>query len=201
MPTGYTAAVQDGSILKFSDFAMICAKAMGACVTLRDESIDAPLPAKFEPQTEHHQKSGAKSQKKLLALENLSTEDIVIQASLHYKNGIKEYAKSNDKAELHRLRYKKMLEEVQAWDPPTDDHWGLREFMIEQLEESIKFDCDSALQYPERLTPTEWHNKELEAAASDVEYHNRAIAEEISRVNTRNAWIGALRTSLKDTGL
>lgn len=36
-----------------------------------------------------------------------------------------------------------MLDQVQLWQPPTDDHMGLKEFMIQQIEESIKFDCAS----------------------------------------------------------
>ncbi len=52
MPTGYTAAVQNGTVTRFADFAMNCARAFGALVELRDE-MDAPIPDTFKPSTHH----------------------------------------------------------------------------------------------------------------------------------------------------
>jgi hypothetical protein len=49
MPTGYTAAVADGTITEFPDFAMQCARAFGTLVLMRDEPQDAAIPEKFEP--------------------------------------------------------------------------------------------------------------------------------------------------------
>ena len=63
MPTGYTATlVEHGQT--FPEFAMQCAKAFGACITLRDEPFDAPIPTKFKASTWH-----TKQQAKARALE------------------------------------------------------------------------------------------------------------------------------------
>src|SRR5271168_1391855 len=47
MPTGYTEAIKDG--ISFQEFAMRCVRAMGVCITLRDEPSGAPIPERFEP--------------------------------------------------------------------------------------------------------------------------------------------------------
>lgn len=53
MPTGYTAAVEDGTITEFDDFAWQCARAFGALIMMRDDPMSAPIPQKFEPTAEH----------------------------------------------------------------------------------------------------------------------------------------------------
>lgn len=48
MPTGYTADIKDG--ISFETYAMNCARAFGACVSLRDKpSGGKVIPDAFEP--------------------------------------------------------------------------------------------------------------------------------------------------------
>jgi len=49
MPTGYTYPVVEGKITEFSDFALSCARAFGALITMRDDPHDTPIPETFEP--------------------------------------------------------------------------------------------------------------------------------------------------------
>ncbi|VTR91619.1 unnamed protein product [Gemmata massiliana] len=41
-----------------------------------------------------------------------------------------------------------MLEHVRAWEPPSTDHENLKQFMIDQLRESIDFDCRGEYREP-----------------------------------------------------
>ena len=56
MPTGYTDAIKDG--ITFQQFAMNCARAFGACVTMRDDPSDKPIPERFEPSAWHKERLG-----------------------------------------------------------------------------------------------------------------------------------------------
>ena len=47
MPTGYTATLMEKG-QDFPDFVLLCARAMGATIMLRDEPLDAPIP-EFQP--------------------------------------------------------------------------------------------------------------------------------------------------------
>lgn len=53
MPTGYTHGVQDGTVTEFRDFALICARAFGATILMRDDPMDAPIPDEFQSSTYH----------------------------------------------------------------------------------------------------------------------------------------------------
>lgn len=54
MPTGYTNRIQNGEITEFKDFALACARAFGALISMRDDALDAPMPAEILPDTKYH---------------------------------------------------------------------------------------------------------------------------------------------------
>ena len=53
MPTGYTAMLTEEKEITFEDFALKCARAFGALIEMRDESLDAKIPEEFKV-TEYH---------------------------------------------------------------------------------------------------------------------------------------------------
>jgi hypothetical protein len=95
-----------------------------------------------------------------------------------------------------------MLANVNEWEPPTSEHARLKEFMREQLESSIKWDCgDGTIAYPKPVdkTPAEWRAERLASLASDIAYHEREWRKEVERTESRNEWIKSLRDSLNLT--
>jgi hypothetical protein len=94
--------------------------------------------------------------------------------------------------EEHR-RYSAMLAKVATWVPPTPDHAGLKEFMVNQLAESIDFDCGSTYNedaIEDALNADEFHfwNEAVETAKRHIEYHTKGLSEEVERINGRNQW-------------
>ena len=63
MPTGYTAKLMENG-QSFQEFVMFCARAMGVCVMMRDDSLDKPIPEKFEP-SDYELKEMAKARTEL----------------------------------------------------------------------------------------------------------------------------------------
>lgn len=53
MPTGYTYPVCEGKITEFPDFALSCARAFGALISMREEPMDAPLPDEIAASTNY----------------------------------------------------------------------------------------------------------------------------------------------------
>jgi len=52
MPTGYTAEIYEGEKeVTFEKFALTCARAFGACITIRDEPMSASISALRESLT------------------------------------------------------------------------------------------------------------------------------------------------------
>jgi hypothetical protein len=66
--------------------------------------------------------------------------------------------------------------------------------MIEQLEESIRFDGPMDRKYMPKLPET--RGEALTAAKHEVEKTTQRAAEERQRTEQRNAWVRALRESL-----
>lgn len=196
MPTGYTADIKDG--ITFQTFAMNCARAFGACISLRDEGGDGHIiPEKFEP-SDYHLKAQEQARAKLSALDNMTPAECDRAA-----------AKAWDDSETNRLMrlreiadqraaYEAMLKRVNAWAPPTSDHKELQSFMRSQIEESIRFDCGTTYyETPaERVAGSVWLARQREQCAKDIAYHETKHAEEIERAASRTAWVVALRQSL-----
>lgn len=196
MPTGYTHAVQDGKVTEFADFAMLYARAFGACVALRDSN--GPIPERFEPDTRYHDESLARAETRLAELRGMSLPAIREAAQQEHAAKVKSSDEYAARMRGWRQRYEAMLLKVEAWQPPSSDHAQLKQFMSDQLRESISFDCSEPekADMPAKLEPADWHAKELERAEWDRSYHTQKRAEEIARTEQRNRWLAQLRSSL-----
>lgn len=194
MPTGYTAEIYEGKKVSFERFAMKCARAFGACVTMRDDDMDAEIPNKFKA-SDYHDKELARAKKRLDDALTITPKQAAGRAVAQYDKLFK--AHQEDVAEKLALkeRYESLLVQVRSWVPPTNKHREFRKFMADQLEQSIEFDC-SPNDPPKVKTPEEWRADEIERAKWNVNYHAKEGQAERIRVAERNAWIRALRDSL-----
>jgi hypothetical protein len=96
-------------------------------------------------------------------------------------------------------RYRAMLTEVEAWEPPTADHVELKQFMLDQLTESIRFDCSWAPPAPGPApAPAEWIADRRRKALDELAHAAGDLAQEIQRAAGRTAWVKALRASLAE---
>jgi hypothetical protein len=196
MPTGYTAMLNDEDVT-FPAFAMECARAFGALILMRDDPKGTPIPDEFQPNTSYYDESQAAAEARLAELRAMTPEDIVQANQEERADVLEQRARSTMERRDLRLRYEAMLAEVQAWEPPTEDHQGLKDFMAEQITSSIKFDC-TPISYPEMPAsdPAEWFEAQVAKCERDIAYAEERRAEEIERVAQRNGWVRALRESL-----
>lgn len=196
MPTGYTADVATGKIDNFADFAWICARNFGACVTLRDDKVEPTRPEKFEP-SDFYIKEVAKARGRLGELLSMSDAEKRAARDATQAKVEEERGRINAERTEQRARYEYMLAEVEAWEPPTEDHQGMKDFMATQLRESIDFDCGDVSRFMPDLPEAEkWFTNEVVEASRNVGRYAEEYAKEVARVASRNAWIEALATSL-----
>ncbi len=198
MATGYTADVQSGKIKTFSNFAIQCARAMGALITMRDERLGAPIPDELTPST-YHREALQEAQQELERLRTMTDAEIRRLWNQEREGVEQRNEKYRMESEQYRQRYEAMLAKVKAWNPPTHEHNGLKEFMVEQLTESIKFDCGEPFQMPLPESFEDWKKDKLARVARDVFYHQEKQAEEESRTAGRNRWLAELRASLPES--
>lgn len=197
MPTGYTADVQSGKVTDFSEFALDCARAFGACITMRDEPSGTPIPDAFTANTSYHDNALSAAREAMSEALDLTDGQCEERAEAEHTNAVAAHHERMAEKEQQRIRYQKMLEPAEAWVPPTEEHKKFKNFMVTQLRESIDFDCGkSYYTHPDKLTGHQWRKNQIDKANRDIEYHTEERQKEIERVSNRNEWLRALRQSL-----
>jgi hypothetical protein len=195
MPTGYTAQIEEG--ITFSRFAMLCARAFGASIDMRDEPLSKEIPIELIP-SDHHQKALDKAIAELESLNKISIGEATLLAMAEFDHVVKcnqEY--QNTRASL-KGKYQAILTQVRAWNPPTSEHEELQKFMENQILESIKFDCGEYTEgTPVSMSGSEWIERKKNKILHDLCYHQKEYKEECRRVAGRNLWLKQLRESLK----
>lgn len=199
MPSGYTYKINEGKeAVTGRSFIMDCAKAFGACVSMRDDSSNAPIPEEFKP-SPYHLEQLEVSRSKLAEAINLSFEDCEKAVKINYEGSLRDKKEALTSKQKMRNRYLKVLEEVNTWEIPSDEHKRLKEFAVKQLEESIDWDCNTSYYTDHEIEIEDVHGyreQQIERFQKDIEYYTKGNQEEIDRTNERNLWIKQLRNSL-----
>ena len=203
MPTGYTAGILDGTITTFPQFAKLCMRAFVATIHLRDESLDH----EYEPRvpSDYHSKAIEKAKQSIIDAQKLSDNEIIEIKRKQLEDSKEYHLKSIENAKKSTIEMNKILSDVRKWQPPTTDHNGIKDFMIEQIEKTIDFDCktdyhDKGLIETETelltLNASEIRKQMIEKAKKDLAYHNSENLKEIERCEKSNKWVSDLLESL-----
>jgi hypothetical protein len=198
MPTGYTYKIKEGQ--SFKDYAMICARAFGSCIDMRDDPIDTQIPEEFKVTNYYSKKIDEieKQQKELLSLSDKQIQDIIDKS---YEDDLKYYNEKIKEGKELRQKYQKMLEKVKNWNPPTNNHKNLKFFMKNQIESSISDCMDDAYQIKKdeliKVSVKQYKYNKIKEFEKDYEYYMKEWDKEQKRVNERNVWLKQLRKSLE----
>lgn len=197
MPTGYTSAVADGTITTLREFALRCARAFGATISMRDEPMDAPIPAYFPASSPYHREHVAKAYARLQRLKRMSPIEAQREMQQRHAEDMAYWRRRTTENAQQQARYKTVLAHAIAWSPPADEHQSLKEFMVRQLRESSEFDDDSRyLKMPRLGRWPEWLVDQVAKTERDIAYHAKHQAEDTLRAIRNTAWIRDLRESL-----
>jgi hypothetical protein len=197
MPTGYTAAIEDGEITTGKDFLMQCSRNFGAMMHMREE----PMGAKIEKRipSDYYDKQLKESKEKLDFYCQMTDEEIQVEIEIEFKKAIESNKKYYESGLSKNKAYAKVLAEVLQWSPPTDDHVNLKEFAIQQIEMCMD---DHHIKYkdliPEKLSIQEWHAAKIEGCLENMKYYSKSKKQEEDRCKETNKWIVLLVKSLTE---
>lgn len=202
MPTGYTAPIYEGEkYFTFEKFAMRCARYFGACISMREEPLDAEIDLDKHFQPSDYYKDALQTAEKAYQdfLDNPPTEE---QLGREYdeitEKNRKEFLEKKADYEQMMGRYRDMLRATKQWIPPTPEHNNLKDFMVQQLEDSLKFDC--RLTTPHIVETREEYIKyymSSERFTEEIDYCRSQYEKEVMMCNERKKWIMDLMDSLK----
>ena len=191
MPTGYTTDIYNGKDVSFRDFALTCARQFGACIMQRDDPADEK--PKIMPEESYH----AEELKKLGKFKKPTKAEF----ENYIKTKIADCKESIDKMKKLQTAYNRKIKEAQDWNPPTPEHEGLKEFMIEQLTESMQFDCsyahyESDLKKLNKMTYDDYFEQQKQHHKWFIKYHTEYLEKDLNNIRQRNKWIQDLYNSL-----
>lgn len=192
MPTGYTADVVDGKVTDFRTFALRCARAFGACIDMRDDPMDREPPETVEP-SRYCENAAQRARERLVFLDSLTEADIAKHAAKAHEDALESWRSACDRYGTENARLKAMERKVLAWKPPTAEHVGMRDFMLEQLRISQN---DWMPEKPQPETPEEWFKREQEEARRSLERNVAEQKKDDERAASRTKWLKDLRESL-----
>lgn len=198
MPSGYTADIKDDTT--FREFALRCARGIGALILMRDDPLDAPIPASFEP-SDYHRKALEDALSKQAAVAEWTVSQAAADLRENNERALASHKEMCERDADLRKRYERMIGIVEAWTPPTPDHENFKAFMLNQLRESLQWDCHddrAEVRGYFKGTSAEWLATLKAKAASDVEYHRKHWQQDKEQAAERTAWVNALRDSLND---
>ena len=194
MPTGYTMEINEGKKFTRNDFIMRCARAFGALVEMRDLPMDAPIP-EFQPST-YAIENLERATKELKRIELLTNDKARAELEAeHQKELLSRKIAFNKNIELLE-KYTKLIAEIETWNPPTHEHVELKSFCIKQLNDSIEWDCRTALDpfaAPEKPSLEMWIGKKMDFYNREIEYYEKDHRESVKRANGRNEWVKKYR--------
>lgn len=195
MPTGYTSQIAEGQ--KFRDFVLGCARAFGACITLRDDPLGTPIPEEFKP-FKYYEERVENAKAELARVSAMSSEDFARALNDEAARARANNAVRREQHDTTLARLEAMRLAVVRWKPPTDEHEHLKTFMLEQIAQTIQFDCGGGpYQEPEwNMTVLEYENHRRMAAILGLEGAKKDLEEEQELCRKRTAWVKALRESL-----
>jgi hypothetical protein len=195
MPTGYTAELMEKG-LPFRTFVLQCARAFGACIEQRDEAISV-LPRKTE-RGSYHLDGEREARKEFQRLKAMPNRMRIAMGKKMRAEAIRNAKRSLAKSTKEDARLDAMAAKVLAWNPPTEEHQGLKDFMLEQIKIS-RHDLSWSqkwLKEAEEKKPVDYFAERVAGAERDIAYHREELAKEQNRTELRNGWIEDLYKSL-----
>ena len=204
MPTGYTAGIIDGDIKTFKEYAVLCMRAFGATIHMRDDSLDT----KYEPRlpSDYHKQSYEDLIQKLITTKKITPSEYVKEYTTKVTNRIKESKALIVKLKKTKVVLDEMLGKTLKYVPPTNEHIGIRDFMVKQLQETIEYDTDYVY-YEEKIKSLEkslinidgekLRQEEIDDTLKSIDYHKVEYEKELKRVEESNKWVTEFLNSLE----
>lgn len=199
MPTGYTCKVASGEITDFADFAKTCARAFGAAIHQRDDEVDAPLKLTIE-RSDYYPRRLAEEREELARWQTMSAEQVYRAREEKYQADLAYYRERLAEVERSIRRYRDMQEKVRLWQPPTPEHTGIKDFMLDQLDVSIQGEYTPDPPRTDGLiVPIEkYRANQIEKIKDEIAYHEEAVIKDEQGCMAKEAWLRALVDSVEE---
>jgi hypothetical protein len=166
---------------------------MGAAVMMRDDSLDAEITDDaIAGRSTYYSEALKKETARLAELLAMNVDQAEVLAQADFDAAIASREKTIAREQEHVRRYRDMRAKAVAWEPPTPEHIGLKQFMIQQIDESTKYGPYTP-EMPVKLPARQWLVQEIDKISKSIERHAQYMGEDYARAKERIEWINAIR--------
>jgi len=204
MATGYTDKIVNGKMRNFNDFAKLCVRAFGATIHMKEDSLDMAYVTRTPSFTYNDDIKRLKS--RITNLKKLSDTQITNKRFKDLKSDIK-YHENEIKRQLKiKSRLEAILQKANEWNPPTTEHVEYKNFMIQQLTDTIKWDVRidyhqkaiaTAKRQARKINPKALRNRYIKEANEEIVRYTKHDKDEIKRCESANKWISDVFATLQ----
>lgn len=194
--TSYTSGILDGRITTFEQFAKQCVRAFGASVHMKGESIVVEY-KKNEP-TDYYRKYVELYKKNLAEIETMPDDELIKDEQRQLKESIERYKIAINEKIKNKKLLTGFLIQAENYIPPTEEHNRFKEFLIQQLKDTIACDGDDSYYIKAvgkaenvlaNLKPDELRKKRLESAKHNLEFYQNKYDMDIKGCNEGDEWV------------
>lgn len=197
MPTGYTCKLVDEG-QTFEEFVWTCARAMGAFVHMREDTLSSLPYVTEEPFFASYSRERIPIlREKIEFTKGMSHEKIKSEAVSRYNRELLTYQEHLKRQEVIKARLEKMLEQVENWKVPSPEHLEFKWFMFEQLKDTLRCDCYLWPEPKLDLDTEAWRKQELEKLERDLAWSQEDYAKALKSHHEYVQWIRDLADSVK----
>ena len=205
MPTGYTSFIEKGKVTTGKDFLLLCTRAYGVAINIRDEPLEVPTPIKFEP-NEYYQRKYEESKQRLDKTIKMTIDEIRENLIIEHNDSIKYANKRISETKSKIDRYTSIRNQIVNWIPPSNEHESLKHFALQQIDLTLEEHKDT-LEYYQNIISKPFdisdeaidkYKKELIKEANDeVKRSALNLENEINRTKNNNIYMKELIDSLE----
>lgn len=155
MPSVYTDPIYNGEDITFEQFANSCLRNFGIALRWEDDANIGrfEIPDKIDPNPSYEKKYKEAIARYAEFIKNPPSKEQLVQEYDEYVKSVnaenKDYA---ERVKALRGRYEAMLAKVTKWEVPSENYQRIKDFMVNQLLESIEQDCRD---YIQKIIPKE----------------------------------------------
>lgn len=196
MPTGYTSDIHAGKDTSLAGYLRCCVRAF--ILDLKDEPFDAPIPERSTYKDEvvaNYERQEREALDAIYKLEGMTDAECDAAAQSEYDAELTRMTGYNEEKKQVEARYRAVLAQLHAWDAPPTLH-SVRDFMREQLLQSIAFDCEPFALPDPPLSGRDWRAAKMARAQ---QAHANASATLVKQREARargNAFMETLHAEL-----
>lgn len=192
MPTGYTDCIGKGAT--FNEFVLGCARAIGACASFRESDEIKEI-----EYTGSHLDEIEDIKAEICKILAMTDAELEVEATKEHNEDLARRNEGIARVKALKEKYESMLEKVNAWTPPTEDHRKFKTHMVSQIIDSLKFDCSDFYQNMvlQKLDGITWRTNKINTLVSSMAFKSSDYVREIKKIEESNKWIRALLNSLK----